>query len=421
MDKGWIGPQKLTSKILIAMAAGLIVGVLLNLFQVTGETTIGAILIDGLFDVGGKIFVASLKLLVVPLVFVSLVCGASTLDDIRKLGRIGGKTVILYMLTTAVAITVAILVSNVVNPGIGFELTSAVTYSAPAAPSIKETLLDIFPTNPIKSMAEGNMLQLIVFSLLFGLAISLTGRDSKAKLVSTFNTLNDVIMKLVLVLMSVAPIGVFCLLAKVFAEQGFGAIAPLAKYFFVVVFCLLIQLFFVYPALLKSLSGLSPMVCMRKLKELMIFAFSTSSSNATMPVTLETVEDKLGVHNSVASFTIPLGATINMDGTSIMQGVATVFIAQAYGIDISMTGYLMVILTATLASVGTAGVPGVGLITLAMVLNQVGLPVEGIGLIIGVDRLLDMSRTAVNIVGDCVVTCVVAKQEGHLDEAVYNS
>lgn len=421
MNDGWIGPQKLTSKILFAMAAGVFVGIILNLFGVGPESTVGAILIDGLFDVGGKIFVASLKLLVVPLVFVSLVCGASALDDIRKLGRIGGKTLLLYMLTTAIAITIALLVANVVNPGFGFELVSGTTFEVAVAPSIKETFLNIFPTNPIKSMAEGNMLQLIVFSLLFGLAISLTRKETKAKLVSTFKSLDEVIMKLVLVLMMVAPFGVFCLLAKVFSEQGFSAIAPLAKYFFVVVFCLLIQLFFVYPILLKLLSGLNPVTCLKKLKDLMVFAFSTSSSNATMPVTLETMEAKLGVDNSVASFTIPLGATINMDGTAIMQGVATVFIAQAYGVEIGIGGYLMVILTATLASVGTAGVPGVGLITLAMVLKQVGLPIEGIGLIIGVDRLLDMSRTAVNVVGDCVVTCIVAKQEGHLNQEVFDA
>jgi Na+/H+-dicarboxylate symporter len=221
--------------------------------------------------------------------------------------------------------------------------------------------------------------------------------------------------------MGLAPFGVFCLIAKVFAEQGFAALAPLAKYFSVVMLALSLHLAGVYSVLLKLLGGLSPMLFAKKFKRVCLFAFSTSSSNATIPVNLETVEHRLGVSNSIASFTIPLGATVNMDGTAIMQGVATVFISQAYGMDIGFRGYLIVILTATLASIGTAGVPGVGLITLAMVLKQVGLPVEGIGLIIGVDRLLDMWRTVVNVSGDAVVTCIVAKSEKQIDLKIYNS
>jgi Na+/H+-dicarboxylate symporter len=262
------------------------------------------------------------------------------------------------------------------------------------------------------------MLQIIVFSILFGLAMTLAGEPGQ-KLLGVFQDLNSVIMRLVMMLMNLAPYGVFCLIAKVFAIQGFGAFEHLVRYFLVVLGVLLLHALVVYPALLRGLAGLEPLTFFRKMRDPIALAFSTASSNATLPVTLENVERRLGAGNSVASFTIPLGATINMDGTAIMQGVATVFIAQAYGVDIGMTGYLMVVLTATLASVGTAGVPGVGLIMLAMVLRQVNLPVEGIGLIIGVDRLLDMVRTAVNVTGDSTVTCIVAQTEGQLDGEVF--
>jgi Na+/H+-dicarboxylate symporter len=264
------------------------------------------------------------------------------------------------------------------------------------------------------------MLQIIVFAGLFGLAMTLSGSPGK-KILAIFTDLNAVIMSLVMVLMAIAPYGVFCLIARVFALQGFGAIVPLAKYFFVVLFVLLIHVCFTYTGLIKLLAGLNPLVFFRNIRAPVALAFSTASSNATLPVTLETVERRLGANNSIAAFTVPLGATINMDGTAIMQGVATGFIAQAYGIDIGFTGYLTVVLTATLASIGTAGVPGVGLIMLAMVLRQVNLPVEGIGLIIGVDRLLDMARTAVNVTGDAAVSCVVAKSEGQFDEDVFNA
>jgi len=407
------GPKGLTRKILIGMALGILLGLLLK--QIPTITFVMDIL-----EVGGKIFVASLSLLVVPLVFVSLVCGTAALDDIKKLGRVGGKTVALYLLTTGVAIAIALFMGVLLQPGSGFDLTAsgAVGFIAKEAPPFKQVLIDIFPTNPVRAMAEGNMLQLIVFAILFGLAMTMAGEAGK-KVSEAFVHLNEVIMSLVMILMWAAPFGVFCLVAKVFAEQGFSAILPLAKYFFIVLGTLLIHGLVVYPLLLKGFSKLSPKPFVSKFKEVWLFAFSTASSNATIPITMETVEHKLGVKNSIASFTIPLGATVNMDGTAIMQGVATAFIAQAYGIEIGLTGYLMVIVTATLASIGTAGVPGVGLITLAMVLKQVGLPVEGIGLIIGVDRLLDMVRTAVNVTGDAVVTCIVAKSENQMDLAVY--
>ena len=287
------------------------------------------------------------------------------------------------------------------------------------SPPLSEVLVNIFPTNPVSAMAEGNMLQIIVFALLMGYAISRSGKPGQ-RIAGFFNDLNEVILRMVGVLMVFAPYGVFALLANKIAQLGFDAIPQLAKYFGVVLGALLLHAFGVYSLLLKLLSGLSPLKLLKKMRPAMVFAFSTASSAATIPVTLQTVEKRLGVDNKVASFTVPLGATINMDGTAIMQGVATVFISQLYGIEIGLMGYLTVILTATLASIGTAGVPGVGLIMLAMVLQQVGLPLEGIAIVMGVDRLLDMVRTAVNITGDSVVSTIVAKSEGALHVDTFN-
>ncbi len=416
--------MSLTLRILIAMGAGLGVGILLNLAsqqQWLNSAIMGWVdefVIVGLFDAVGRIFVASLKLLVVPLVFVSLVCGASSLGGNSRMGAMAAKTLCLYMLTTALAISIALLLGSLVRPGDGIGLGEASTFAAQTAPSLKDVVVNIFPSNPIQAMAEGNMLQVIVFSLLMGIAIAQCG-DSGSRVKAWFEDMNDIVMKMVGILMELAPYGVFCLLAKLFAGLGAGAIVELSLYFSTVVLALALHCFGVYSLLLKSFTRIDPRAFFRHLRPLMMFAFSTSSSNATLPITLRTAEEKLGVDNRVASFTVPLGATINMDGTAIMQGVATAFIAQAYQVDIGLSGYLMVVLTATLASVGTAGVPGVGLITLAMVLQQVNLPVEGIALIIGVDRLLDMLRTAVNVSGDSMVTLTVAKSEGLWDQDTF--
>ncbi len=408
----------LTFKIIIGMVAGLALGLILDM--IGPETVINDYVVNGVLHVGGKIFLASLKLLVVPLVFVSLTCGTASLDDIKKLGRIGGKTLALYLLTTALAISIAVCMAIVMKPGVGFNLTTDATFNPKDTPSLTQTIIDIFPNNPIAAMAEGKMLQIIVFAVLFGLTLTMVGKPGE-RILNIFKDLNAVILKMVMLIMAIAPYGVFCLIAKVFALQGFAAIAPLAKYFFVVLFALMLHAFGVYPIMLKLLSGLSPLTFFKKYKAVPMFAFSTASSNATLPITLETVEHKLGVKNSIASFTIPLGATVNMDGSAIMQGVAAIFIAQAYNLDIGLSGYLMVIFTATLASIGTAAVPGAALIMLAMVLKQVGLPVEGIALIIGVDRLLDMVRTAVNVTGDAAVSCIVAKSEGQFSQETFYS
>ncbi|QIB66028.1 dicarboxylate/amino acid:cation symporter [Kineobactrum salinum] len=416
--------MSLTNRILIAMVAGILMGSLLNLVlhsSALGETYRGLIndyLVYGLFDVVGRIFIASLKLLVVPLVLVSLICGASSLGDSARMGPIAVKTLLFYLFTTAIAISIALLVAVMISPGTGVELAGEADFEIAKAPPLTDVLVGIFPSNPVQAMAEGNMLQIIVFALLFGYAISHAG-EAGSRVAGFFRDTEAVVMKMVGILMTMAPYGVFALLAKLFSEMGITAIADLAAYFFTVLGILLFHGTVVYGLLLKTLTGLSPRILMQKMRSVWAFAFSTASSGATLPITMRTVERRLGVHNSVAGFTVPLGATINMDGTAIMQGVATVFIAQVYGVDLSLTAYMTVILTATLASIGTAAVPGVGLITLALVLEQAGLPVEGVALIIGVDRLLDMVRTMVNVTGDATVAVIVGKSEQQFDEQVY--
>ena len=404
----------LTKKILLGMLSGLLLGSLVHFLSLDDSNPIIQFGINGIIELGGQIFILTLKLLVVPLVFVSLACGSSNLSGGTSLGRIGIKTLVLYLFTTAAAISLALISANLINPGLGMSLASDMVFVGKESPPIKQVFLDIFPSNPVKAMAEGNMLQVIVFAILVGVAISKSGEHG-SRLRDGLNDWNEVIMKLVLMLMSVAPIGVFCLMTAVFSNMGFAGILDLAKYFFNVVLVLVVHFALTYFLLLRLLAGLSPLRFFRDFYPVMVYAFSTSSSSATLPVTLQTLENKMGVKKEVASFTAPLGATINMDGTAIMQGVATVFIAQAYSVDIGLFGYMTVILTATMASIGTAGVPGVGLITLALVLQQVGLPVEGIALIIGVDRLLDMLRTAINVGGDATVAAIVAKSEGKLD------
>ncbi|MCW8091990.1 dicarboxylate/amino acid:cation symporter [Alteromonas sp. ASW11-130] len=418
----------LTTRIFIGMVVGIITGAILQaLFDDSGdlrftifsfELSTYNILVEGIFSTVGQIFIASLKMLVVPLVFVSLVCGTSSLTEPSKLGRLGIKSVGLYILTTAIAVTLAISLGLMVSPGENLNLSTEAEFTAKQAPSFSQVIVNMFPTNPINSMAEGNMLQIIVFAVLFGIAMAMVG-DAGKRLASFFEDINTVILRLVTIIMNLAPYGVFVLMAKLFATIGLETIASLAKYFVLVLAVLAIHAFVTYPVLLKVFTGLNPLMLFKKMREAALFAFSTSSSSATLPVTMETARNKLGVGKSVTSFSLPLGATINMDGTAIMQGVATVFIAQVYGVDLALNDYVMVVLTATLASIGTAGVPGVGLIMLAMVLQQVNLPVEGIALIIGVDRLLDMTRTAVNITGDCTVACIVGKSEGELDETIF--
>ena len=409
---------KLTKQILVAMVVGFSIGALIHGFDWSENAFVGEFLVDGIFSLGGQIFIKTLKLLVVPLVFVSLVCGASSLAGGNNMGRIGLKTVALYLMTTAIAITLALTVANIINPGLGINMAEGMTFQAKEAPPFTQVVLDIFPSNPVAAMAEGNMLQIIVFALLLGVALTRAG-DAGLALKASFDRWNEVIMQLVMMLMLAAPVGVFCLMVTLGAQLGFGAIVDLLAYFLCVLLVLALHFLITYPTLIKLLVRVSPVLFYQHMAPVMAFAFSTASSGATLPVTLETVKKRIGVRNEIASFVVPVGATINMDGTAIMQGVATVFIAQAFNVDIGLTGYLMVILTATMASIGTAAVPGVGLITLALVLTQVGLPVEGIALIIGVDRLLDMTRTVVNVVGDATVSSVVARSEGQFEDEIF--
>ncbi|TXH75455.1 dicarboxylate/amino acid:cation symporter [Thiobacillus sp.] len=412
------GSRHLTRQIVIAMLAGIVLGVVLN--RLGTADWVQLVLVDGLLYVVGSVFVAALKMMVVPLVFVSLVAGVTSLSDLNALGRIGIKSLALYLATTAIAVTIALTLSGIVGPGHGFNAGStAASFSGKPAPPLTQVLIDMVPTNPVAAMAEGNMLQIIVFALLFGVAVTMSGTRGKHVL-NFFGDLDVVIMHMVEWIMRLAPYGVFALITRTFASQGLDILLPLATYFLTLTGALAIQVFGVYPLLLKLLASLNPFTFLKKMRDPAAFAFSTASSGATIPVTLRTVEYKMGVKNSVASFTVPMGATINMDGTAMMQGVATVFIANVYGIDLGFTDYLLVVLTATLASIGTAAIPAVGLVTLTMVLGQVGLPVEGIALIIGVDRLLDMMRTVTNVTGDCAVSCIVAKSEKALDQAVFD-
>ena len=409
----------LTIRILIAMGLGLVLGSLVKAAGLDADHWIQSILIGDIIDAGGQIFVRSLRLMVVPLVFVSLICGAASLGASGNMGRVAGKAVGLYLLTTAIAISIALMLALLVEPGVGLspmELESS--FDAKEPESFKNTLVNIFPTNPVEAMARGNMLQIIVFALLLGVALSHSG-EAGSRVTKLFQDLNKILMKLITMLIALAPYGVFCLMTELFATLGLAEIARLVQYFLTVVAALLIHATLVYPALLILLGRVSPLRFFQKMREPMLVAFSTASSSATLPVTLRTVEERIGVKNEVAAFAVPLGATINMDGTAIMQGVATVFIAQLYGIELGLSEYLMVILTATMASIGTAGVPGVGMIMLVMVLEQVGLPLEGIVFILAVDRLLDMLRTAVNVSGDGMVATIVARSEDDLDMEVF--
>jgi Na+/H+-dicarboxylate symporter len=409
----------LTMKVVIGMILGITVGLAINLsgLNVVGSFT-NTYIVDGAFYVIGKMFVNALKMLVVPLVFFSLICGVFGIGNIKTLGRVGTKSFILYVLTTAIAIATAIALAASIGIGEGMNLVTSSVFSSVEAPPLTDVLIRIIPTNPIKTMANGDMLPLIFYSILAGISLLMVGKKASG-LVESAEIVNEVMMKMVTIVMSVAPYAVFALIAKSIAELGLELLGQLAGYVLVLLTALLLHLFGTLMIVLKIFSGLNPLIFIKKIRNVQIFAFSTASSNATIPVTLRTITKRMGVNNSIASFTVPFGATINMDGTAIMQGVATVFIANVYSIDLGLTGYLTVILMSVLASIGTAGVPGVGLIMLSMVFTQVGLPIEGIGLILGVDRLMDMIRTAVNVSGDAVVSTIVAKSEGKLDITMY--
>lgn len=410
----------LTTKIFIGLLLGILFGIILNYLVPNGSIKDDYI-VNGFLYIIGQGFIRLMQMLVVPLVLCSLICGSMSIGDTKKLGTIGVKTLLFYLATTALAITVALFIANIINPGMGLDMSSltATTQVTPTeATSFAETLLNIIPINIFDGLASGTMLQVIFFALMLGVIIAKLG-DRVETVANFFNQCNDIMMEMTMIVMKIAPIGVFCLIAKTFAGIGFEAFLPMLKYMFAVFVALGIQCFVVYLGLLKIFSGLNPIIFIKNFFPVMAFAFSTATSNATIPLSIDTLAKKMGVSKKISSFTIPLGATINMDGTAIMQGVAVVFAAQAYGITLGPIEYLTVIGTATLASVGTAGVPGVGLITLTMVFNSVGLPIEAIALIMGIDRILDMTRTAVNIAGDAVCTTIVAHQNNAVQRDIY--
>jgi len=412
--------MSMTSKIVICMNFGLVTGCLINTFA-SDVVFIQQYLVNGLFHVVGAIFISILKMLVVPLLTFSLICGVSGIGDVSTLGRVGIKSFLLFILTTALATTLAITVAILVGPGQGFDmiLASQSILTTPPAPSWTQVFIDLVPSNPMTAYIEGNMLQIIFFTLLFSVCILMVGEHGKP-IIEWAEKLNTVMMQLVNVVMKIAPIGVFALIANAFSQQGLDLILPVISYFSLVVIVLVFHATAILMLLLKLFGRVSPWVFMKKIRTAQIFSFSTSSSNATIPVTLRTAEKRLGIDNSTASFVVPFGATINMDGTAITQGIATVFIANVYGINLDITGYLTVVAMTLLASIGTAGIPGLGLAMLAMVFTQVGLPVEGIALILGIDRLLDMIRTAVNVTGDAVVATIVARSEDSISMDVFN-
>lgn len=411
-------PKNLTRNILLGMLVGFVLGAILyysNFLPLRLKEFIEIYV----FNLGSSIFVNLLKLLIVPLVFFSLVSGISSLTNMTSLGNITLKTVSLYLSTTAIAVTLSLIIGSIFKPGSGYSSNISPPDKLPQGQGIYETILDIFPSNIIEAMANNQMLAVVFFSILFGLALNKTNHLTN-NFSESFEKLNTVFMQLVIMIISFAPIGVFCLIGKFVIADGLDIFQEAFKYVTLLILVLFIHAFVTYSLILKMFTSLSLLTFFKKMREVAIFAFSTSSSAATIPVTLKTVQDNLGVNKNVASFVIPVGATINMDGTAIMQGMATIFIAQMSGIDLTLIQYVQVVILAVVTSIGTAAVPSAGTITLVIILQQFGLPLEAIGIILAVDRILDMLRTSVNVTGDAAVACIVANSEGLLDKNIYN-
>ena len=357
----------------------------------------------------GTIFLNLVKFIVVPIVLFSIMCGIISMKDIRKVGSIGLKTVAFYLCTTAFAVTIGLLGGNLFKGMFPVIATTDLSYEAAASTSFMDTLVNIFPSNFVKPMVEANMLQVIVMAVLLGFSIILVG-EKNAKVVSAFNDLNEIFMKCMELILKLSPIGVFCLLCPIIATNGAAIIGSLAMVLLTAYICYIVHAVLVYSLSVKAMGGMSPVKFFKGMMPAIIFAFSSASSVGTLPINLSCTE-KLGAKKEVASFVLPLGATINMDGTAIYQGVCAIFIASCYGIQLTLPQMLTIVLTATLASIGTAGVPGAGMVMLAMVLTSVGLPVDGIALVAGVDRIFDMGRTTVNITGDAACAIVVSNIE----------
>lgn len=408
-----------TKKILFAMAAGIIIGIILNLY-LSNDNVIKDFLISNIFETISVLFLSLLKMIVLPLIFVSIICGTLSISDPNKLTRLGFKTILLYMLSTVIAISIALIISNVFPYSINEIQENSLNELNVNEPKISEKnfILNFIPENFFFALSSGNVLQVLFFALFMGITASFIKNEIPV-FVDLMENLNQILINIVFVIIKITPLAVFCLLAKTFANQGVDVLTPLIQYFVLVITVLLIHFLGSYYIFLTLFSNLNPFIFYKKLKQLLVFTFSTSSSNASIPYTLDIVTRKYGVDKSFSSFSIPLGATINMDGTAIMQGCATYFLASYYGIALEFTDYLTIIATATLASIGTAGIPSAGIIMLSIILEQIGIPLEGIALLLGVDRLLDMMRTSVNVAGDTCISCIVAKSEGLINTKVF--
>ena len=404
--------------ILISMILGLIVGLILN-FYVTNTFIKEVVLINNVFYLGGNLFIKLMKMLVVPLVFCSIIVGVTSISDIKKIGSIGGRAILIYLLTTALAVSIALLISGTIEPGVGMHMTGlADSSNVTTNVTITSTILSMIPDNPLNSLANGDMLPVIIFGVVVGFILAKL-KEETTTINKLFTEGNTVMMEMTNIVMKFAPIGVFCLIAKTFATLGMDGLMPLSKYVACILLALAVQAFIVYPTLLVIFTRLNPIKFFKRFFSVMLFAFSSSSSNATIPLTLEKLSE-MGVSKDVSSFTIPLGATINMDGTAIMQGVVVMFAAQAYGIDLGLSALITVVFTAVMASIGTAGVPSVGLVTLNMVFASVGLPTDAIGIIMGIDHILDMIRSAVNVTGDAICTIIVSFKNKSVDLDMFN-
>ena len=411
-------PKNLTKNVLLGMAAGVLIA---SVFYYTQDSIPAGLYLTiekYVFNLGGQIFKNLLMLVVVPLVFFSLVSGISSLSNMVKLGSIATKTIGLYLMTTGIAVSMALIFGYIFNLS-GYEGDVEAFTPTTGDSSLYGTVMRIFPNNIFGAFVENNMLGIVFISILFGIALNLTD-ELTGGLSKTFEKLNTVFLKIVLLIMSFAPVGVFCLMGSYVMAKGLNVFGDLAQYVALLIFVLAFHLFFTYSLILKVFANLNPLIFYRKMKDVALFAFSTSSSAATIPVTLKTVTDELGVKKDVSAFVVPVGATINMDGTAIMQGLATMFIASTVGVDLSLVQYGQIVLLAIVTSIGTAAVPSAGTVTLALILGSLGLPLDAIGLILAVDRILDMIRTAVNVCGDAAVSCIVAKSENELDEKIFN-
>ena len=419
MEKNKKKKLGLSQQIFIALIAGLVVGILIHYFMPAGHFR-DDVLVEGIFYTIGQVFIRLMQMLVVPLVFFSIADGCRNLGDTETLGKVGVRIVLFYLCTTALAIFLSLMLARIINPGKGMNMSlGANEFEVDGGEefSLSKTILNFVPTNPIGALANGEMIQIIIFAVIVGLLIA-SMEDRLITLGNIVTEMNDLMMGMTMWVMKLAPIGVFFLISRTFASLGYDVIISMLSYMATVLGGLLVQLILVYMVLLTVFTRVNPINFLKKFAPVMTFAFSTASSNATVPVNIKTLEE-MGVDRKISSFTIPLGATINMDGTAIMQGVAVVFIANAYNIDLTAADFATVILTATIASVGTAGIPSVGLITLSMVLQSVGLPVEGRAMIMGIDRILDMARSAINISGDATGTIIVANSVGSFNKEKY--